>query len=90
MQELRLVDQSNYTVSIPGYTTVVTVADEDVEKVTQELLGAPAEADAASWRQVALEHAEALGGTATVNGQNALRSANYHDARRYRVIATRL
>ncbi|MFI0742441.1 hypothetical protein ACH4PU_30845 [Streptomyces sp. NPDC021100] len=90
MQELRLVDPNNHTVSMPGYTTVVTVADEDVEKATQILLGEPARAHADFWRQVALEHAQASGGKATVTGQNALDTARHFSVRRYRVIATRL
>ncbi|MFH0246409.1 hypothetical protein ACGRHY_29210 [Streptomyces sp. HK10] len=90
MLQLRLVNHNGHTVALPGFETVVTVADEDADKTATALLGEPAEADAAYWRAVAREHAEALGGEATINGRNALAQVGYHDARYYRVIRTPL
>ncbi|MGW7463718.1 hypothetical protein ACWGJT_03195 [Streptomyces xantholiticus] len=66
------------------------MSDEMADKTEAFLLGEPAEADAAFWRQVAREHAEALGGESTINGRNALRKVAYHNARDYRVTRTPL
>ncbi|MEW2434229.1 hypothetical protein AB0952_08610 [Streptomyces caniferus] len=88
MIQLRLVNENNFTVTLPGVETVVTVTDELAGATEAFLLGEPAEADAALWRQVAREHAEALGGEKTINGRNALARVGDHDARRYRVTRT--
>ncbi|MFI8932395.1 hypothetical protein ACIG3E_32625 [Streptomyces sp. NPDC053474] len=90
MIQLRLVNENGYTVTVAGFETVVTVADELADKAEARLLGEPAEADAAAWRQLAREHAEALGGAASANGRNKLATVDQHDARRYRVIRTPL
>ncbi|MDX3068314.1 MULTISPECIES: hypothetical protein [Streptomyces] len=90
MLQLRLVNENGYTVTVPGHETVVTVSDEFADATEKLLLGEPAEADAAFWRQVAREHAKALGGEDTINGRNALAKVGYHDARRYRVQRTQL
>ncbi|EGX57944.1 MULTISPECIES: hypothetical protein [Streptomyces] len=90
MLQLRLVNENGYTVTVPDCETVVTVSDELADATEEFLLGEPAEADAAFWRRVAREHAEALGGEETINGRNALAKVGYHDARRYRVQRTRL
>ncbi|MEU6331619.1 hypothetical protein ABZ851_30710 [Streptomyces sp. NPDC047049] len=88
MIQLRLVNENGITVTLPGIETVVTVADELADATAASLLGEPAEVDAAIWRQVAREHAEALGGKETINGQSALAKVGNHDARRYRVTRT--
>ncbi|GGX46583.1 hypothetical protein [Streptomyces noursei] len=88
MIQLRLVNENGHTVTLPGIETVVTVTNELADETAAFLLGEPAETDAAHWRQVAREHAEALGGEKTVNGQNALARIRDHDARRYRVTRT--
>ncbi|MFD3422100.1 hypothetical protein [Streptomyces decoyicus] len=85
MIQLRLVNEYGITVALPGIETVVTVTDKLADRTAAFLLGEPAEADAAYWRQVARDHAEALGGEKTVNGRIALASVGHHDARNYRV-----
>lgn len=90
MLQLRLVNENGYTVSLPGFETVLTVSDNLADLAEWILLGEPAETDAAHWRQIARDHADALGGENTINGRNALAKVGYHDARRYRVQRTRL
>ncbi|MEV1040506.1 hypothetical protein AB0J01_28230 [Streptomyces sp. NPDC050204] len=88
MLELRLVDQDNYTVTLPGFVTVMTVKDQDADKTAARLLGVPAKQHAAYWQSIARQHAKDLGGEATANGRSALARAKRHDARHYRVTRT--
>lgn len=84
------MNETGYTVLVPGFETVVTVPDEVADAAEELLLGEPAETDAAMWRQVRREHAEGLGGERTINGRLALAKVGYHNARHYRVQRTQL